>query len=453
MRQILPLSSRGCSNLTALALLAAISFQTLQGQHDLSIVDVGRIDLPSGSSGAGELSGLTWAGGDLYYAVSDSNRIVYPLSIELNRVTGFPASILFGTPLLLDTGSDLEGIAFNAGNDSIYVSDETGPGVREHSLADGGLLQAVPVDPVYLNIRPNFSLESLSLQEGHRSLWTTNEEALALDGPLSTVGEGTVVRLQRYSGDLLRDGQWAYVTDGITKLTPLIDEERSGLSDLVVLPDGRLIILERELGGVGLLLLPEFRNRIYLVDFTNATDVTGFAELEGATYTPTAKKLLWEKTFSFCNFEGMALGRQLDDGSRSLLLISDDGGGLSQCLHALRLYGAEPRLSQGPLIRGQLVDLSFSSLESGEQAHFLFSLSGTGTGPRVPQRGGFPLELLLPVQQLGNAVADSSGTATLTLLVPAVVPLVSVATQAVVQREFDESDSLKSNAVLDQIQP
>jgi len=425
----------------------------LLGQQDLVIEDSGFYSLSSGSSGASELSGLSWTGGDLYHAVSDSDHTVYPLSIDLDRATGFPLSTFFGTPLVLDSGSDLEGIALNAGDGSVYVSDETGPALREHWLLDGTLRQTLPMASVYFNIRPNYSLESLTLRSGHRALWTANEEALDGDGPLSTVGQGTVVRLQRYTHDLQLDGQWAYVTDGITALCPFVNEEASGVTDLAALPDGRLLVLERELGGVGFFLLPEFRSRIYEVDFTNATDVSGIGELEGATYTPTAKELLWEGTFTFINYEGMALGRQLDDGSHSLLLISDDGSGLVQSLHALRLHGAGPHLSQDPLIRGTHVDFTVSNLVPGERAYFVCSFSGIGIGPRLPQLGGLRLDLLPLVRLFGEADADNAGTATLTFFIPFGVAPIPVATQAVVQRGAGGIDSVKSNALLDQILP
>lgn len=436
-----------------LSLLFAASIESLQGQANLSIEDAGTFSLSSGGTGAGDLSGLTWAGGDLFYTVSDSDHTIYPVTVTLNRTTGYPTAAVLGSSLLLDAGSDTEGAAFNRGNESVYVSDETGPAVREHFVIDGSLQQTLPMAQVYFNIRPNFSLESLTLQSGHRALWTANEEALNGDGPLSTVGQGTVVRLQLYTSDLQLAGQWAYVTDGITNLSPFIDEERSGVSDLAVLPDGRLLVLERELGGVGFLLFPEFRSRIYEVDFTGATDVSGLSQLEGATYTPVGKTLLWESTFALNNFEGMALGRQLDDGSHSLLLISDDGSGLLQSLQALRLYGAGPWLSQDPLLRGSDVDFVAVNLDPGDRAFFLYSFSGPGTGQRIPQLGGLPLDLLPPVRIFGDAVADSSGRATLTFFIPSGAPLISMATQAVVQRGHGGVDSVKSNAVSDQIQP
>jgi len=60
-----------------------------------------------------------------------------------------------------------------------------------------------------------------------------------------------------------------------------------------------------------------------------------------------AKTLLWERLFSAANFEGMTFGPPLADGSRSLLLISDNGGGLAQQLYAVSVV---PEPSVLPLV-------------------------------------------------------------------------------------------------------
>jgi hypothetical protein len=120
-------------------------------------------------------------------------------------------------------------------------------------------------------------------------------------------------------------------------MTPLTTAERSGVSDLLALPDGRLLVLERELGGT---FIPDFRNRIYLVDFTGATDTSAISSLNSATFTGLTKTLLWEGNFANDNFEGITLGPQLANGDYSIILVSDDGGGTNaQSLYALRISG------------------------------------------------------------------------------------------------------------------
>jgi len=309
----------------------------------LSITSVGLYSL---NGAPGGLSGLTYAGGNQYYAVEDSGARLHPLTINLNSVTGAVTSASLGTSITL-SGTDLEGVAYNAANNSVYVSDETGATIKEYNLS-GGWLSTVSVPTVYSSYRNNYSLESLSLQAGHKSLWTANEEALyeasvVNDGPLSTTSAGTVVRLQKFDSNLNAVRQWAYVTEPILSYSGLTITERSGVSDLCVLPNGKLLVLERQLNGEGVFGFPEFHNYIYEVDLTTGTDVSGFTSgLAGETYTAVAKNLLWDSSFGMDNFEGMALGPQLDNGEYSLLLISDGDGDPNESLYALRLGGTIP---------------------------------------------------------------------------------------------------------------
>jgi len=305
----------------------------------LTVTGVGAHALGSGTTTAAELSGLTWAGGTQFYAVADGNHTVYPLSIELNPATGAVTSAALSGGVQLSDGTDLEGIAFDGGG-GVYVCDETGPAIRRHDLSDGSLLGSVAVPAVFAGCRSNLSLESLTRRADGASLWTANEEALTADGPVSGFTSGTTVRLQKFDAGGSPAGQWAYQTDAITGDIPITTAERSGVADLLVLPNGKLLVLERELGLSG--GLPKFRSRIYEVDLAGATDVSGLPGLDGQTYTPVGKDLLWEGLFASDNYEGICLGPELDGGAFSLLLISDDGGGLSQSLYALRIAGDVP---------------------------------------------------------------------------------------------------------------
>jgi hypothetical protein len=104
------------------------------------------------------------------------------------------------------------------------------------------------------------------------------------------------------------------------------------LSDLVALPDGSLLALERSLGLIGG-FFPEYRTRIYRVTFDGATDVSVSpfdAGLSGQSYIPATKTLLWSGHVggSFGqNLEGLALGPVLTDGSWSLVGVVDNSGG------------------------------------------------------------------------------------------------------------------------------
>ena len=121
-------------------------------------------------------------------------------------------------------------------------------------------------------------------------------------------------------------------TDPISALTTLTTAERSGVVDILPWTASTLLVLEREFGGS---FIPDFRSRLYGVDVAAASDVSALASLTGGGFTPLAKTLLWQGDFGTSNFEGMTFGPTLTDGWTSLLLVSDDGGGIRQDLYAL----------------------------------------------------------------------------------------------------------------------
>lgn len=300
--------------------------------------------LSSGTTGAAQLSGITWAGGSQFYVVGDNDPIVYPLDVVIDPSNGVITDAVLSPGVTLAAGDDLEGLAYDAVTGTLLVSDESGPAIREHQLGDGALVQALTVPPIFAAHRPNLSLESLTLASDGASLWTANEEALSVDGPVSSTSAGTVVRLQRFDAAFAADGQWAYVTDPLPGDIglPGRDIEVSGVVDLAALDDGRLLVLERALGPTG------FRHRLYEVDVSAATDVSAIADLSSATFTPAAKFLHWDRLSGF-NYEGLSLGPPLANGLRSVMLVADNGGGASQVVRNLLLEPIRPVCTPQPL--------------------------------------------------------------------------------------------------------
>lgn len=296
----------------------------------------GPVPLDSGSTGARELSGIAWAGGTRYLAVGDKGGMLFPLEIELDSASGAIRRAALAPGVHLAGAQDLEAVVVVPGGESVLTSDEVGPAIREHRVGDGSLLRSLPPPPIYTHARRNLSLESLSADARHTLLWTANEETLQVDGPSSSVAAGSLVRLQRLTWAGQPDGQWAYRTDAVPGAVRRGERtiESSGVSDLVALPDGGLLALERAFGPAG------FRSRLYAVELTGATDVTSVAHLNGAGITPVGKRLLWERQFADYNFEGAALGPALDGGAQSLVLVSDSGHGFRQGLYALTVIPA-----------------------------------------------------------------------------------------------------------------
>jgi len=280
--------------------------------------------LPSGSTGAAELSGVTFAGDTTYYAVGDDGATkIWQLYTSLDSATGRIRSTLVTAGIAAPgMGSDSEGIALGPGGNNVWITDEIDSSINEFSLATGLKVGSVTVPAIYrpANVQNNMGLESLTYGRG--TLWTANEEALRPDGALSTTSAGSWVRIQEFTGsDLAAGTQYAYRTDPISRMSPFVNVERSGLVDLLALPNGGVLALERELGGY----LPHYRTRIYLLDFAGASDVTTVSSLSSDGFTAVGKTLLWQGNTGFSNFEGITLGPALSEGSYALLLISDNG--------------------------------------------------------------------------------------------------------------------------------
>ncbi|HET6409775.1 MAG TPA: esterase-like activity of phytase family protein [Chthoniobacteraceae bacterium] len=176
-------------------------------------------------------------------------------------------------------------------------------------------------------------------------MWIANEQALEHESHTANSNEGSLIRLQRFDdGSLAPAGQWAYQTDPF-----------HGAPDLVALPNGRLLVLERafSFGSSG-----THHNRIYLVDFSNATDTSGIADLDDGGFVLTSKTLLWDQdmgTTSTHNFEGIALGPSLGSDSYSLLLIADNNTGSTQHLYALQLHNVPEPTTLTSLAMGGLL--------------------------------------------------------------------------------------------------
>jgi hypothetical protein len=334
------------------ALVLFLATVSLGQQWRIEDPGQGPIALAPGAAGAHELSALSWAGGERWAAVSDDGGGLFWLRIAVDPASGRIANAAVEGRVDLPGGTDLEGVAVGAAAASVYVSDEIGPAVRQHGLPDGRLLRSATLPPVFAQLRRNLGLEALA-RDAQGQLWTVNEEALKVDGPTSSPEAGTLVRLLRLDADLRPTGQWAYRTDPIAGARVLPDRG-TGLSGLAALPEGGLLALERSLGSQGL------RIRLYELDLAGVPDVAGRSSLVDGEVVAVRKHLLWERTALRENFEGVAVGPQLADGSRSLLLVSDDGHRLAQALYALRLVessggaraatpvgGAQPRPAGG----------------------------------------------------------------------------------------------------------
>jgi len=337
--------------LVAAMVLSAIS-------AEVKLIPVGEFSLPGvmpGEDAPPGLSGITRVGGDLYYAVADKGGLLYPMTVDVDRVTGAVTGSVVCAAVVLPGADrrDMEGIAWDDEGRKVWVSDELDGSIRAFDPVTGRRLGEIEVPPVYGAFRFNRSFESLSIRSTGLEMWTCNEEALCRrqavvkdgppvdDGPGTTRERGSIVRLQKFVRTTSRDawrpaGQWAYETDPVGGAN-FIGKARNGVSDVCCLDDGSVLVLEREMSVKKGGLLPSFRCRVYLVGFNGATDVSTIASLNGADFSPVSKKCLFRRNTNFAMYEGICLGPQLSDGSRSVLMVSDGDGGAVARIYALRL--------------------------------------------------------------------------------------------------------------------
>jgi hypothetical protein len=297
---------------------------------------------PPGGVTVAEMSGVTYVGpvGGLhrFIAAEETHGELLQFDVSFTAVGGISA-VSNITALPISYTQDFEGIAYtNPTRNSVFLSHENGPGVREVSLATGAGSQTVTVPSVFTapgNKRPNLGFESLTRTLDGTAMWTANEQALTVDGPEATSSAGTPIRLLKMNvaGNSVSVGpQYAYHVEPIHGSSSF-GSPQSGLSDLAAMPDGTLLALER---SVAFLASPStYLNRIYEIDFDAATDVSlgpTAGGLIGQSYTPVSKSLVWSGPAdggSGQNMEGFALGPQLANGSWVLLGVVDNGDGFS----------------------------------------------------------------------------------------------------------------------------
>ena len=311
----------------ALALLLVLAAGAAGAAEAASLALEERGDGPVPVAGAGnaELSGITWLGGGRFLGVDDGGSRLIPLEVTLDDATGAIRTVEVGAPVELAGARDPEGIARRPGHDSVLVVDEGTRDLREYDPASGELLRTVAPPAIYDGrVKKNNGFESIAAALDGKSIWIATEGPLRRDGRGPNAMTGGWVRLQRLDASFAPAGQYAYRTEPGLGFV--------GVVDLLMTPEGELLVLERALTGGG------FSARIFSVDLSQATDVSSFEKLRNREdFRPVEKKKLWERSGGFQNFEGMAFGPDLAIGGRLVLLVSDGGGQRPPTLLALRL--------------------------------------------------------------------------------------------------------------------
>jgi hypothetical protein len=325
----------------------------------LSLLGSGPLIVPFGarvdSLRVGGLSGVVRAPDGTWLAVVDNEgdtpARVFRLAFQVTAdgVAPPPGKTALQIPLAAirlagfdGKNLDGEGIALEPSG-RMLISSETEPSIREFSPA-GEVLDTLPVPEIFRSdegkgIRSNQGFEGLTLAPGGEVLWTANERALKQDGPDDETRPSPVrlLRYDRKNGRFAPGPQYVYEVEPIAG-GPGRGFAIRGLAELLALPGGDLLALEREfVAGRG------FKIQLYRVSLEEATDVSGLDALAGKTWTPVRKTLVFDFAragFTPDNLEGMAFGPDLPDGSHTLVLVSDNNFELLEQtqLVALRLF-------------------------------------------------------------------------------------------------------------------
>ena len=314
----------------------------------------------------GNYSGITHLHDDLYAVVSDKSdsALYFNFQIQLNPVTGdlervvnlgFTEYVDGSEKVLqspwqgIQTGFDHEAIAKVSDSTLVVASEgfyrlkeypiieqrEEYPIIEqrdEHSLSSARrkiTSQLWSHEWSSSDFYSNYVFESLAYDSIRHLLWTIPESTLRQDGEPATPqnGKQNMLRL------MCLDGKHQLTSYAYQMDAPTTNREAQtyvmGVSELCALPDGQLLVLEREAFIPKVKLGAFCQCKLYVIDPLRGESWKMSESMNQDT--PFLKKRLlteWKTRLglldrSFSNYEGMCLGPQLQDGSQVLILISD----------------------------------------------------------------------------------------------------------------------------------
>ena len=341
------------------AALATLAGHALAADFSLRVIGEKRIATGTLFQGVefGGISGLDRTADGSYLALSDDRGgergtpRFYNLSLDYDAAGFHGVTIDSQTFMQRPDGStfpsnartvDPEGIRV-APNGNLYWSSEGNwnanpanryqPFVREMTTSGAFVREfATPamfnyVDNATTGGRNNKLFEALTVAPDG-TLYTANEDALVQDGPLTSVNNGSVVRvtaLDPVSGTAGAQYVYALPPIPVDAVAGAPFGPDNGLPELLAISNTQFIAVERAFAfGVGNTI------RLTLAEITpDTTDVSSFASLTGASYTPMRRELLLELPITFDgitldNIEAISWGHTLANGKRSLVLAADN---------------------------------------------------------------------------------------------------------------------------------
>ena len=350
-----------------------LAFSLLAGAQDWKVVRENPQKAFPKTVAAGNYSGIAHLHDDIYAVVSDKSdsalyfnfRIqVNPKTGELERVEnlGFTertdGTLNDGKPWLgLEKGFDHEAIV-KVSDSTLVIASEGYCRLKEFPIlptsADAakiGYQQNLwesrwPSSDFY----PNYNFESLAFDPVHQYLWTISESTLRKDGQPATPQNGLANRLrlmrlnwgkmkedsnkEEYSEQVSSKKDSRYMMTYAYQMDQPSTHKKAdiyvmGVSELCALPDGQLLVLEREAFIPKIKIGAFCKCKLFQINPLNSEEFD--LKEKFSSDTPFLKKRLlaeWKTGLSlskrsFANYEGMCLGPMLEDGSQVVILLSD----------------------------------------------------------------------------------------------------------------------------------
>ena len=350
-----------------------LAFSLLAGAQDWKVVRENSQKAFPKTVAAGNYSGIAHLHDDIYAVVSDKSdsALYFNFRIQVNPKTGELEQVenlgfTERTDGTLNDGKPWQGQEKGFDHEAIVkVSDSTLVIASEGycRLKEYPILH-VSADAAKIGYQqnlwesrwassdfyPNYNFESLAFDSIRQNLWTIPESMLRRDGQPATPQNGLANQLrlmrldwgkmkenrnkEKYSEQVSSKKDSRYLTTYAYQMDQPSTHKKAdiyvmGVSELCALPDGQLLVLEREAFIPKIKIGAFCKCKLYLINPLNSEEFS--MKDKFSSDTPFLKKRLlteWKTGLSlsrrsFANYEGMCLGPKLEDGSQVIILLSD----------------------------------------------------------------------------------------------------------------------------------
>lgn len=291
-------------------------------------------------------SGITHIDSNLYAVIDDKSSAegFYLFHIEMDLNTGKVLHI-DSSPLIHPANpdkasvyADCEDIVYVPATKTVFISHEATARVKEYTL-DGQLTGRGLHIPTFMNLdhqQDNGGFEALAYNPKSQTFWLTTENSLKADSMVFDRGgmPHQLLRIVEFDKDLTSTHQYPYLMEE-PQLHTEVKYYTHGVPAMTALPDGRLLVMERELSIPPDYLGGKSQIRIFVVNPSNHKPATTpLNKKEVASFTTHIKV----GKLNYANYEGMCLGPTLTDGRQTLLLINDSQAGAGNFIYKLKDY-------------------------------------------------------------------------------------------------------------------